>query len=111
MHCKVIAGMLLAATPVHAQQIIGWVSGNDLHRWCQPADNALCVGYATAIADVLNSGTVVNGSQACIPSDASRGQLAAVTKKYLEDYPETRHFLGAQLVADAFAKAFPCKGE
>ena len=95
------------------------IGGNQLFANCAADDKAapttqhlvagVCIGYVTAIMDVLAAGNSVNRLKACIPIGADMNQIVAVVKNFLRDYPEKRHHVAAGLVAEAFARAFPCR--
>ena len=45
----------------------------------------------------------------CVPGESTKGQLADVVIKYLEQNPERRHLEAGSLVPEALNRAFPCK--
>ncbi|SRR6266446_6244758 len=65
-------------------------------------DGMKAVGYVLGVHDVYR------GSLACGPSTATAGQLVDIVLKYLETYPEERHYNAASLVRNALMMAFPC---
>jgi hypothetical protein len=94
--------------------------GNTVSKWCatnanreRPGDVAMqggaCVGYLSSIIDIQTSGSAVNGKKACIPLNADMNQIVDLFKNYVRDHPERRHLLAANLAAEAFALAFPCR--
>jgi hypothetical protein len=113
----VVASMLLPRERLEAQ--IAPISGNNLYSYCgphtaaKPTDQWLlggtCMGYVTAIMDALSSGNSVNGFRACIPANADMNQTVDVVKMFIVEHPEKRHLVAAGLVAEALARAFPCR--
>jgi Rap1a immunity proteins len=96
------------------------VDGNMLSTWCvtnanreRLGDVAMqgggCFGYLSSIIDIQTSGSAVNGKKACIPLNADMNQIVDLFKNYVRDHPERRHLLAANLAAEAFALAFPCR--
>jgi hypothetical protein len=96
------------------------VDGNMLSSWCTANANrerlgdvamqgGACVGYLSSIIDIQTSGSVVNGKKACVPLNADMNQIVDLFKNYVRDHPERRHLLAANLAAEAFALAFPCR--
>ncbi len=92
----------------------GFVSGAELLELCEDAGGGgfaemHCLGYVTAVADVLE-GNAVNGLRACVPEEGTDvGQLAEVVEGYLRRHPERGGYAAAGLVADALGEAFPCR--
>jgi hypothetical protein len=94
--------------------------GNIVSTWCSTNANrdrmsdvamqaGSCLGYLWSIIDLQSSGSAINGKKACIPRNADMGQIVDLFKNYIRDHPEKRHLLAANLVAEAFALAFPCR--
>lgn len=86
-------------------------NGNSLKQKCGGAGitEGVCIGYIEGIADVLSSGTAVNGFRGCFPNDLMTGQAYDVVKTWLAQNPEKLHYSAPGLVAAALASAFPCK--
>ena len=95
------------------------IDGNQLYNYCT-ATNAkaateqwlvagTCMGYVTAITDAVSSGNSVNGFKACVPVNADMNQIVDIVKTFIRDHPEKRHLFAAGLVAEALARAFPCR--
>jgi Rap1a immunity proteins len=104
---------------VSQAQIINF-NGNTLSKLCEananretPADLGMkagaCLGYLSSIIDIQTSGGQVNGRKACIPLNADMNQIVDLFKNYVRDHPERRHLLAANLAAETFALAFPCR--
>jgi hypothetical protein len=96
------------------------VDGNLLVSWCDANINrervgdwamkgGSCLGYLTAIVNIQMSGGAVSGKKACIPPNADMNQIVDVFRSYVRGRPEKRHLLAANLAAEAFAFAFPCR--
>jgi hypothetical protein len=65
--------------------------------------------YLLSIVNIQTSGAAVGGKKACIPPNADMKQIVDVFRNYVRDHPEKRHLLAANLAAEAFALAFPCR--
>lgn len=101
-----LAALLLAPAGARA----AWLTGAELLQACADPDGAgqiYCLGYVTAIADVLEHNDV-NGLRACIPEDAPAGALAGIVRESLQHHPERGGYGAGGLVADALRAAFPC---
>lgn len=93
------------------------MSGNDLYRYCtvksaEPlalSSAMVCLGYLTAILDVLSSGAPVAGKRACVPASAEEDQVVDITTGYIRAHPEIRHLAALWIVGQAFAASFPCR--
>jgi hypothetical protein len=94
--------------------------GNIVSTWCSTNANrermgdvamqaGSCLGYLWSIIDIQSSGSAVNGKKACIPRNADMNQMVDLFKNYVRDHPDRRHLLAANLAAEAFALAFPCR--
>ena len=87
-------------------------SGNSLLESCRAADaswsGGFCLGYITGIADAMETDGIL-GWRKCTPNGVTLRQTADVVKAWLESYPQYRHNTAHSLVAEALAKAFPCK--
>jgi len=110
----IFATVLVTLQPVHAQTGTGFATGDTLKVRCENANDdtavAWCLGYVTAIADVMAANNRVNGFKGCIPSaGVTMGQIEDVVSLYLNAHPESRHALAAGLAAHALEDAFPCK--
>lgn len=104
------AALLFGCLPAHA----GFDTGNRLYEDCRAANyfnRGYCGGYVTGIVDTLEalqSRGVLPATALCVPEDATKGQLADVVLKYLEQNPERRHLEAGGLVPEALNRAFPC---
>lgn len=103
----ILCGLALWATcaPVNA----GYLSGNQLHEWCQ-TPNAISVPYVIGIYDALEMDQMITdqGARMCVAEGVTRGQLNDIVCKFVGETPEDRHFPAAILVLNAVVKAFPC---
>src|SRR5262245_8421463 len=107
----ILVAVALSAQAVRAETYTAWTTGNLIAERCRAegaVEAAYCAGFVVAIAETVNAATVWN-AKACIPAQVTTGQLMDITKKYLSDHPELRHYVGASLVAHAFMETFPCK--
>ena len=92
----------------------GYVTGAELLALCEDRDGGgftevYCLGYVTALADVLER-NAVNGLRACIPDvDVETGWLEVVVMAYLRRHPDRGGYGAAGLVADALGEAYPCR--
>jgi hypothetical protein len=101
--------MMLAATPVLSAGA-KFMSGNDLFSSCSKDtsfEKGYCLGYVVGVADTLTEDTI-SGFSACIPANATQGQLRSIVTKWLQDNPRYRHYSAGSLAAAAISNAFPC---
>ena len=66
-----------------------------------------CVGYISAIADVMSI-EPVNGFRACIPPPVTLEQLREIVVTFLNSHVAVRQDAAPGLVASALAESFPC---
>ena len=89
-----------------------FVSGNLLYQHCGKsaleAEQALCIGYISAIADAMEHGNTVDGFRACVPSTANARQLQELLFLHLETNLLYRHYNASTIVARFLAETFPC---
>lgn len=89
-----------------------FVSGNHLYQHCgnsaMTAEQALCRGYISAIADTMENGDTVDGYRACVPSAAKAGQLQDRLFRHLDTNRLYRHYNASTIVARFLAQTFPC---
>jgi len=92
-------------------------TGNDMYINCttEKGDNlyyqnrAFCMGFVSAVADVMWSKHTLHGFRSCRPkSGVTLGQAVDVFIIYLRDNPSIRHFIAESLVAESLSLAFPC---
>lgn len=70
------------------------------------------IGYISAVVDAHEALQVLYEFDPyfCPPeTGATRGQLRAIVKKYLDDNPAGRHIVAPGLVLKALSEAFPCE--
>ncbi len=90
-----------------------FLSGNDLYDYCtsDKTDDVSatgCIGYVAGVADVLEDNPV-NGFHACMPLSVSRVRARDTAVAFLTAHPEKRDRGADGLIAEALARAFPCK--
>ena len=82
-------------------------SGNDLFNYCEDTgvnwSSGYCDGYVSGIAELATTvGSIC-------PSEAvNNRQVWDITRKYLEQHPETRDQVAEYLVLRALMDTFPC---
>jgi len=97
----------------------GFIDGNTLFERCNamagfagtgPGDVVIgsCMGYILGIADVMSTGAAVRNYKACFPPKAQFLQIRDAVMADLKKFPKFRKLPAAQLVAAAFAFAYPC---
>src|SRR4051794_32832759 len=102
-----IAVGLMLATPVYADAPNAFETGNDVLRFCTIPEHQACMGYVTAVVDVISNNRI-NGFDACLPANVTRRQAVDVAKTWLTNNAKYRHLNGAGLIATAFQEAWPC---
>lgn len=98
--------MLAFASPATAQ----FFSGEELKKMCaHPSDSG--IAYAVGAVDAAHFYQRLAGvkDRICLPAGAKTDQVFDVACKYLDDHPEHRHWIAADLVAESAAQAWPCK--
>ncbi|MGQ0698113.1 MAG: Rap1a/Tai family immunity protein [Panacagrimonas sp.] len=114
--------MLLVANLANAEVAI---SGSTVLRGCnsvlnnEKRSNSLeqgeCLGTIAAIMTVFSYIATLPASarpptlDACLPDEATVGQVVRITVKWLEENPEYLHLAAAQLAMNAVRDAFPCR--
>jgi hypothetical protein len=101
------------AANAQAERAPAFITGNALYADCMAGSitvgQSWCLGYITAIADVMTvPDENVLGFEACFPR-VSTAQVRDVAKQFLVAHPERRHLGAAGLVARALHEAFPCR--
>ncbi len=111
----VAAVMALSAPASAAETPKGhWTTGERLFGWCLTevvgmAENPLCVGFVSAVADVLAENTAVSGYRACLRGDLTTQHLVVAVKEYLKTRRDLVTLPAVTLVARALAREWPCK--
>jgi Rap1a immunity proteins len=116
----VLLAIIVWLLPGISQAEIRNFDGNTLSNLCKtnanrdtPSELAMqagaCLGYLSSIIDIQTTGGAVIGRRACIPANADMNQIVDLFKNYVREHPERRHLLAANLAAEAFALAFPCR--
>ena len=110
-----ITAFLVAMTACGLAQA-GFDSGNRLFEDCA-AENyfnrGYCGGYIVGIVDTieaLQARGKLPATALCVPDGVTKGQLADVVRKYLEENPQRRHADAGRLVPEALNAAFGCGG-
>lgn len=91
-----------------------WTTGERLYGYCLSEvtgmpENPLCVGFVSAVADVLAENTAVSGYRACIRNDLTIQHMVVAVKEYLKARRDLVGLPAVTLVARALAHEFPCK--
>jgi hypothetical protein len=81
-------------------QAFVFMNGNQLYDYCTSAPGSLqemvCLGYVMGVADTLQRfDTIRWANRICLPQNISRQQAFDVTRNYLRDHPEVRHYIVA----------------
>lgn len=105
--------VLLSALAVAKTATADFQGGEQLYQLCtKPNDvraNSFCLGYVAGIADVLGTGDgEVSGWRACLPPEATQGEVAEIAVQWLKEHPENRAFGASDLVAQALSRTYPC---
>ncbi|MBI2977258.1 MAG: hypothetical protein HYY38_00140, partial [Rhodospirillales bacterium] len=91
-----------------------WTTGERLYGYCLSEvkgldENPLCVGFVSAVADVLAENTAVSGYRACLRGDLTTQHLVVAVKEYLKTRRDLVTLPAVTLVARALARERPCK--
>ncbi len=100
--------MLFSLLPSPAQAL---TERGDVIKWCTGgsiAGSGRCAGFLLAVEDALAVGTV-EGVRACIPRDVTIQALFRSMAGYFDAEPEAQAETGLGLVAQAYARTWPCK--
>lgn len=109
-----LAGAAGAAEPAQGAPKGHWTTGEKLFGWCLTevagmAENPLCVGFVSAVADVLAENTAVSGYRACPRSDLTIQHMVVALKEYLKARRDLVKLPAHTLVARALAHEWPCQ--
>jgi hypothetical protein len=99
----------LSAIPAHG----GFVSGNDLLRYCESGghlDYGVCAGYILGVADSLDREYLINSrlQRECTAKGSTRDQIVMVVKNHMNKHPEYLHLTAMNVVQSALIDAFGC---
>ena len=91
-----------------------WTTGERLYGYCLSevagmAENPLCVGFVSAVADVLADNAAVSGYRACLRGDLTLQHLVVAVKEFLKARRDLVTQPAVTLVARALAREWPCK--
>ena len=99
---------------------VGFLDGQTLFERCNAMANftavgpgnaviGSCMGYILGVADVMRAGAPVRNYKACFPPKVELVQIRTAVMADLKKFPQFRNLPAAQLVAAAFAFAYPCR--
>ncbi|WP_352893930.1 Rap1a/Tai family immunity protein [Mesorhizobium sp. M0848] len=94
---------MLSATPANSQNIVAFITGNDLNDFCMQSPIQV-FGYLEGLVD----GEVFEPQHYCLPEGVQIRQLKEVTCRFLQDHPESRQQPAPSLVRMSFRAAWPC---
>lgn len=88
-------------------------TGGTLLQNCNNAENdvalAYCVGYMTAVADVIGNGDEeISYWDACLPEDATQGEVFEKLKTWLTEHPQNADAAATDNIAQGLATLYPC---
>ena len=83
-------------------------TGHSLHNLCKTS-RPVCIGYISAVVDIMESTGYVHGFRACIPRGIGEARFAEVVARWLAARPRQRGQPADRLVARILAEAFPCR--
>lgn len=105
MVVRALFALCLCATSIDSFGQIA--TGNELQESLSNGSSdwidGVVFGYVLGISDMGE------GHYWCTPPQATRKQIVAVAKKYIDDHPEKWQDYGRDLIADSFRIAWPCK--
>jgi len=87
-------------------------TGNELYHRCQEPDTAnkgLCNGYIIGAWEALDAYLLTDKLRICARTHVTKGQIIAVTLKWIEQHPELRDVNASLIVGRAMSDAFPCQ--
>lgn len=103
-----LLGLTRPAPAPQAQETADFFSGEELFEACQ-ISKEYCLGYVTAVADVMARVKPLYGVESCPPPGTSKGQKADTVTAWLEANPDLRYLNAASLTAKGLAAGFPCE--
>jgi len=105
MEIRTLILIILLAMPIKASFSRGnYFSGTDIYAFAtsdDPVKEALFMGYVSGVLDA-------NTEILCVPAEVTLQQAAGITRKYLEQHQEIRHFAGRGFIILSITEAFPC---
>lgn len=121
-----MAAAIVAASLPTQEQSAGFISGNDLYRYCTAREgqatyyqnDASCTAYIMGAHDALATagGAVTYIAEldrplrlVCTPPGVEAGQIRDVVVLWLRDKPADRSMPASLVVMSALAEAFPCR--
>lgn len=113
----VIMLALSAITVANAQEPLPpqfFVTGMKLVKMCEQDLYGQCMTFVLGVNDTLTAlmeSALKLKKPYCLPEGVTTGQVALVTKKYLDGNPEKLNYSGVGLVMAALLEAFPCSSK
>lgn len=108
MKTRALILMMLLTIPIKTSLSGGnYFNGNDMYAFAtsdDPAEKSLFIGYVSGVMDA-------NTEILCVPAEVSLQQAADITRKYLEQHPDIRHYAGRGFVILSITEAFPCSNK
>ncbi len=100
---------LAVTLPVRGEEkSAAFFSGEALFEKCDLSE-VYCIGYVTAIADVMEKVKPLYGATACFPEGTTPGAQTEAVLAWLGENPKLLYLNATSLIAKALAKAFPCE--
>ncbi len=105
MRLMLALALAAASSPTAAQ----FFYGDDLRKMCD-AKTSASIAYVSGAVDAAFFYQKLRGvkDRICMPMGVKTDQVLDVACKYLEDHPENRHWIAADIVAESVAQAWPC---
>jgi hypothetical protein len=105
--CAAVIAVLAGAGPASA----GIDDGNSLYRYCSGTTGAVvmyCFGYVDSVVNDMQLYGSVAGYAACLPAVFEDNERRDVVIAFLDRHPRDRASGATELIAHAFADAYPC---
>jgi hypothetical protein len=104
----ILAAIFLFCAPANAQSRAVFMDGNELHQECESYSPG-CWGFVAGVADALESITGSAIPHTCRPLEVELRQVVDLAKNTLAENPAQRHRAAFNILAEAFAEAWPCR--
>lgn len=106
----IVSALALAMAVLSSPATAQFADGNELRAICKENPD-LALTYAIGVLDAAYMYQQLMGvkDRICLPETLHPEQVRDVACNYLEENPADRHHLGADLVAESAATAWPCK--